>query len=177
MGVPFARSLRSLRADGFRYTLIGLTVALLLLLAWGLWFFNAHIQFWERSSSAQVIEGDFIDAAFSNEQLHRIRRGQAARFYPDAAASSDLGLDLGNSGLEAVVIEVRRKSDIETGRAGGRVSLVINQPRRGPATVPLPRGVSGRVEIEIERRTPAQLLFSAAGAGERKAKTKTKRPD
>ena len=83
MGVPFARSLRSLRADGFRYTLLGLAIALALLIAWGMWFFNAHIRFFESSSSAQVSEGDFIDAVFSNQQLHKIRRGQTALFYPD----------------------------------------------------------------------------------------------
>ncbi len=56
MPAPFANTLRSLNADRFRASLIGLGVALVLLIAWGSWFFLAQVTIYEVSASAAVAE-------------------------------------------------------------------------------------------------------------------------
>ena len=43
MSTTFSSSMRSLERDGFRFSLIVLLIAALLLVAWGAWFFLATV--------------------------------------------------------------------------------------------------------------------------------------
>lgn len=54
MAIPFSRSARSLEADSFRFSAVMLVASLLLLTAWGLWFFFASISLYEVSETARV---------------------------------------------------------------------------------------------------------------------------
>ena len=81
MPTPFANTLRSLNADRFHASLIGLGVALVLLIAWGSWFFLARITIYEVSASAVVAKDGFIIAEFPLTKSGRIHRGQAAWLY------------------------------------------------------------------------------------------------
>ncbi|NIP27587.1 MAG: hypothetical protein GWO38_28200, partial [Phycisphaerae bacterium] len=76
MAVPFARSTRSLSADNFHFTLIGLVLAGLLLGMWCLWFFLADVKLLASSQEAQTIDGEVVVALFPKEEIHRIVRGQ-----------------------------------------------------------------------------------------------------
>ena len=54
MAIPFARSMRSLEADSFRFSGILLAIAAVLLAAWAGWFFLARVSLYELSDSARV---------------------------------------------------------------------------------------------------------------------------
>jgi membrane fusion protein (multidrug efflux system) len=54
MAIPFARSMRSLEADSFRFSGTMLAVAALLLVAWSAWFFLAEVSLYEVSDAARV---------------------------------------------------------------------------------------------------------------------------
>jgi membrane fusion protein (multidrug efflux system) len=54
MAIPFARSMRSLDADSFRFSGVVLSIAGVLLVAWCGWFFLARVSLYELSESARV---------------------------------------------------------------------------------------------------------------------------
>jgi membrane fusion protein (multidrug efflux system) len=54
MAIPFARSMRSLEADSFRFSGVMLAIAGLLLAAWCGWFFLARVSIYEVSESARI---------------------------------------------------------------------------------------------------------------------------
>ena len=80
MPTPFSSTLRSLKADRFRGSLIGLGVALLLLIAWGSWFLLARLTIYEVSTSAVVDRDGLVIADFPSAKLELIRRGQRGWF-------------------------------------------------------------------------------------------------
>lgn len=151
MAVPFPRATRALSADRFVYTLVGLAIAGILLMSWSIWFFGAKIKFTETSEDVWLGEGEMLVAAFPNDKLNRISRGQHARFFPKDSTIGKRG------GLSAVVAEVHRSEATEK----GQVSFIVIADRE--TTALLPDELSGRVEVEIEQLSPAQLLMRSSG--------------
>lgn len=148
MAVDFSRTTRALATDRYRLVLFGLAVAMLLLLAWGVWFFRAEIQFYETSLAAQVIGDGAIRAEFAADPAGRLGVGQSARFLPDADKAP----------VQVIVTEVQRHGDTL------EVTLVI--PSRHDPGLLLEPGETGRVQIETERLSPAQLVMQLAGGGQ-----------
>jgi multidrug resistance efflux pump len=64
MSAPFSRSMHSLAADGFRYSLLGMLLAAALLSAWTAWFFIARVTLYEVSAGARL---EVSEAAHSVE--------------------------------------------------------------------------------------------------------------
>jgi membrane fusion protein (multidrug efflux system) len=54
MSIPFSRSMQSLAADGFRYSLLGMLLAAALLSAWTVWLFIARVRLYEVSTGARL---------------------------------------------------------------------------------------------------------------------------
>ena len=153
MAVPFPRSSRALSADSFRYTLMGLAVAGVLLIGWCVWFFGATVTFMESSSEVQLGEGETLVALFPKDKLSRIARDQHARFFPDNSIIGQAG------GIPVVVAEVNRLTQTEK----GRVIFLIMADRQLAAL--LPDELSGRIDVEVERVSPAQLVMRSSGLG------------
>ena len=57
MPTSFSRSLRSLEADRFRWSLVGIVVGILLLASWVAWFFLARVALYEVSDQARLEVG------------------------------------------------------------------------------------------------------------------------
>jgi hypothetical protein len=76
--VPFSRSLRSLRIDSFRASVIGMILAMLIVFALIAWFFLAKVTLYEYSSSITFNEDGRIYAVFPPEAMPRLRPGQSA---------------------------------------------------------------------------------------------------
>ena len=92
-----------------------------------------------------------IVAAFQPaEALGRVRAGQPARLRLDGFPPAQFG------SIGAVVSTAAR--ELRDGRV--RVELALT---RLPAGVPVQHGLPGRVEIEVERLSPAALVMRAAG--------------
>jgi hypothetical protein len=151
MATPFANTLRSLNADRFHASLIGLGVALVLLIAWGSWFFFARMTIYEVSASAVVGSDGFVIADFPPAEPGRIRRGQGAWLYPLLEGVKQ------PVSVPAVVIDTIRSPSTEP----VRVKLFPVLDRDLGKT--LSEGQKVRVEIEVEYASPAVLVLRTSG--------------
>lgn len=151
MPTPFANTLRSLNADRFRAGLIGLGVALVLLIAWGCWFFLARMTVYEVSVSAVVAGDGFVVAEFPAVSPGRIRRGQAAWLSPVLKGEKQSG------SVPAVVIDVIRSSAAEPTRV--KLFPVHQRDQRQV----LAEGQKVRVEIEVDAVSPAAMVLRTSG--------------
>jgi hypothetical protein len=151
MPTPFTNTLRSLNADRFHASLIGLGVALVLLIAWGSWFFLARMTIYEVSTSALVASDGFVIADFPMAKPGRIRRGQAAWLFPVLDGAKQAG------SVPAVVIDIIRSPSVEP----ARVRLFPVHDR--DLSEVLPAGQKVRVEIEVEYVSPAVLVLRTSG--------------
>lgn len=151
MPTPFANTLRSLNADRFRGSLIGLGVAVVLLIAWSSWFFLARMTIYEVSASAVVARDGFVLADFPSAKLDRIHRGQAAWLHPvpDPAEQP--------ANVPAVVFDIIGSPSVELTRV-----RLFPMPDRDQNQVLLP-GQKVRVEIEVESVSPASLVLRTSG--------------
>ena len=100
------------------------------------------------------LQGLFRTAPLNAEEL---KRGQSASFYPQGGEWQQAGP------VPAIVAEVSSFDDNQS-----RVELALRPEGRLPA--PLKEGQAGRVEIELERVSPATLVFRAGGLNNDAAK-------
>lgn len=151
MPTPFANTLRSLNADRFHASLIGLGIAMVLLIAWGSWFFLARMTIYEVSISSVVARDGFIIAEFPSAKSGRIHRGQAAWLYPvlDGVKQS--------VNVPAVVTDIIKSPSAEL----TRVKLFPILKRKQVEI--LPEGQKVRVEIEVDSVSPAVLVLQTSG--------------
>jgi hypothetical protein len=130
--------------------LVSVTVAAALLLAWLGWFALAQISLYERSQPVSVTSQETIAAIFPPSALGKIRRGQAARVAFDNPAAA------GTPVVQAVVVDARPGDQ-------GIIRAEILIIQRGWAPPRPGRELTGRVEVETERVSPASLVVRAAG--------------
>ncbi len=156
MANSFPRVNRLLRADrGIRSTLVLMT-AILLLSAWLGWAFRASVTRYEVSESARLEldrTGELhIIAEFPPEAvLGKVRPGQPAVLRLNGFPGAQYG---------TVAAKVSRVAgEIRGGKV--RVELAVKSVRA--AEIPFQQGVAGSVKVEIERVTPAALIFRSAG--------------
>jgi hypothetical protein len=147
MSLQFSRSLRALRVDSFRPSRIGLFLATLLMGGLIAWFFAAKVTLYENSVSLQFNEAGRLMATFTPEGMKRIRQGQTAMLHIDA------GTDQPAESLPAMVFDVKADSNV--------VEILV---KSNDVPESLKTGnLSGRVEVEVEYTTPAQLLLRVSG--------------
>lgn len=151
MPTPFANTLRSLSADRFHASLIGLGVAFVLLIAWGSWFFLARMTIYEVSTSAVVADDGFVIADFPAAKSGRIRRGQAAWLYPVRDGAKQPG------SVPAVVMDINESPSSEPARV--KLFPVLDRD----LSEILPEGQKVRAEIEVESVSPAVLVLRTSG--------------
>lgn len=153
MATPFSRSMRSLNTDGFTASLVGLAVMVIFLLLWGGWFFLVRIPLYESSQSAQLTGPQIVTAVFPAEALGDLQRGQPANFYPTGQVWEQYGA------IPAVVTSVAKDGQ------GDQVRVQLALQPEEDLPVPLAKDVKGRVEIEVDRVTPASMTLSSGGLG------------
>ena len=160
MSIPFSRSTRSLTSDSFRPALIGLALAIVTLVALIVWFLLARISIYQSSTSAVLQPDGQVVASFPEETFARLQNGQAAL------------LRLGQTGdqrpvsLPAVVFDTQGGSE--------QVILVITDASALPDG--LAEGSKGRVDVETEKISPAELLLRASGKFLASGRTTTSSP-
>ena len=153
MSIPFSRSMRSLQADGFRFSLVWLVIAIALLTAWLAWFFLAQITLYETGQFVSITRDGTVVASFSAESLGRIRQGQYALLRFDAAAKEDQA-----GPIPAIVLNVAPAAQA---KGPGRVELYPLP--QGASRIPARETLTGRVDVEIEYLSPAALVMRASG--------------
>jgi len=147
MSLQFSRSLRALRVDSFRPSRIGLFLGMLLMVGLIAWFFTAKVTLYENSTSLQFSEDGSLMAKFTPEGMKRVRQGQTAMLHIDAST------DQPAESLPAMVFDAQADSNI---------AEILVKSTDVPDS--LKNGnISGRVEVEVEYTTPAQLLLRVSG--------------
>jgi hypothetical protein len=152
MATPFSRTMRSVKSDGFRTALVGLSLGTVVLLLWLAWFFLARITLYETSQSATVSPAGEIVADFAPTALGRILPGQSALVRLGSNTAT---------GLPQTVPAVVMKVKDETSRGRVRAELYMLDL---PADLAAGQtGMTGQVEVEVEYVSPAVLVMRASG--------------
>jgi hypothetical protein len=165
MPVPFSQTTRALQADHGRLSRLTLGFAVVMLLLWGYWLFNAPTYQYVSSKKIQITQADQptwkipkgekriaayerydVLAFFQTADVRRIKRGQKARLM---LSSSDTlprralisRVDRVDSAIDAVHVRLEIRADAFGLLAGATLESV---------------------EIAVARRTPAAFLFQTA---------------
>ena len=147
MSIPFSRSMRSLKVDSYRASLVGILLASAIMLALVVWFFSARITLFEVSNSVGMSEDGRLMARFPAESMARLRQGQAA------VLRVTVGSDQAVVPLPAMVFT------IEPGSNDVEIVLTADEI---PENL-LAQGFKGQVQVEAEYVTPAVLVMRAMG--------------
>jgi hypothetical protein len=153
--------MRSLELDGLHSTLVVLLVGALLLLGWLAWFFFAEVSLYavtaaarlEVGREAQSVSGQVIIVAEFEppEALGRVRPDQRGRFHLEGSPWVQY------RAVRATVARVA--TETENGKI--RVELDVEEAPDFPVT--LQHGLTGTLEIEVEKVSPANLVLRSIG--------------
>lgn len=143
--------MRPLDADHAHTRVLRLIVIGALLGAWLSWFFLAQIELYELSNSARLVGVSQVVAEFAPVALGRIRPGQQAQLHLDGFSRTQYGA------LSATVTRIAY--DASSGQA--RVRLKIDPSPT--SSIPLQDGLTGSIEVTVERVSPAILTLRAIG--------------
>lgn len=149
MSTSFTRSIRTLHETNQRAPIWRTAIASALFLAWLGWLLFAQIPVYETADTLQLLSPQRATALLPPDGLVHVQPGQPARIRLDDFAWIEYGL------LHATVTSV--DSQIRNGRI--QIELTLNDA----ANIPLQRGLTGQVEIETDKLSPAALLIRAAG--------------
>jgi hypothetical protein len=151
MATPFSRTMRSLRSDSFRASLVGLFLGMLVLVLWLAWFFLARITVYETSQLATVSQAGETTADFPVTALGRILPGQSAL----------VRLGGGANGVPQTAPAI--VMDVEDDTAGGRVRVELYILEM-PSDLVAGKAISNaQVDVEVEHVSPAVLVMRASG--------------
>jgi len=151
VSITFSRSLRSLQADRSQRLLWSISLAALLLIAWLIWFFGAHLIVYQTAVSAELQSPTTVTAYIADTERGLVQPGQQALLRLDTYPWTQYGT------LDAIVTAVA--NDSKNGQI--RIELLLKPDQ--PTSIPLQAGLSGTADIEIDRVTPAVLVLRAAG--------------
>jgi hypothetical protein len=153
--------MRSLELDGFHSTLVLLLAGALLLLAWIAWFLFAEVSMYAVTDTARLEVGRDTHRASGKvilvaefpppEALGRVRPEQRGRFRLEG---------LPWTRYEAVSATVAR---VATETENGKIRVELDVEETPDLPVPLRPGLTGRLEIEVERVSPANLVLRSIG--------------
>ena len=145
MSIPFSRSTRSLQADSYRPTLIGLIISTALLTLWTAWFLFAQIPVTEISQSIVKIERNIVTANFPLSIGETVQQRQKATIY--------IGPE--NQPVSAEVINVKFQPD----RGQAEIDFFILEPVPTDTTT---NQTINEVELIVSTISPAILVIDAA---------------
>jgi hypothetical protein len=148
MAIPITRSMRALHADNHLSTLVGLSVALVLLTAWAAWFFLAQIALTATGQIVTISREGTIIAAFPATARDTIRRGQRARLHPQGGNTTEP-----RKPLSAIVTEVTPHA------REGQVQVELYVLQDATARRTLQNGLRGDIEITVAHVSPATLIM------------------
>ena len=161
-----------MNADGFRFSMIGIAVAVFLLAAWGSWFFKAEISIFKTSRKAHVTEKKYVTSSFpegSTRAVETVTRTIVAEFDGEAAGSIRAGQEaliiLKNSvGPQSVTFPasvVEAVPDPESNIVRVELAASLDSSKKDICD-----GSACLVKIEIGQTTPANLTLQASGMSE-----------
>lgn len=151
MATPFARSMRSLQTDRAQITLVILVLAMIIVVAWIVWFFGAQITIYETSMNAQMTSSNTMVAYFPPGSQGRIKQQQYALVTLDGVVGGKIGT------FPALVTRVENQPTQDRIAA----HLFIMPEHSNPQF--LHTGLTGWVEVESSYMSPALLVMRTLG--------------
>jgi hypothetical protein len=133
--------------DGFRPSLIGLVLGIMVIFSLLIWFFLARVTLYRSSEQAALTPDGMISAEFSPETIAQIQPGQPGVW------RMETGQDQRPVSIPVVVYEIQPD--------GNKVIFYATDTSALPD--PIPDGLQGRVDVEVEYVTPADLVLRASG--------------
>ena len=149
MPLPFVRSMRSLHADSYRFSLAVLIGSIGLLTAWAAWFFLARITLYETGQIVATTRRGTVVAELPSEASGKIRRGQLAVLRLPGPMGDQSGT------LPGTVKDVTKKAD--------QVRVELDVPHKIAAPINWRDRMTGQVEIAVDHVSPATLLTRPTG--------------
>jgi hypothetical protein len=169
MAIAFSRSIRSLKMDSFRFSVFGLALAAVLLVAWMAWFFLARISLYEMSKDAKLGEDGSISVKFPAERMEMIQAGQTANIQIEGktpqngnSPESPTGTNGRAITAHAMVMKVQKAAE---GEKEGQVDLMLIDEFYAQELLLAASDTSPAklmVQIEVERVAPFALIQRAA---------------
>lgn len=130
--------------------MLWLVLAMLILGAWGLWFILGQVSSYEVSSILSVNKAGMVVAEYPRDEDGRIWEGQSATLRLDVMGEDGRPLNVPAIVMKVVVPETAEPIKVEL------APLEL-------ADLPPQANLKGRVEIEVERVSPATLILRASG--------------
>jgi hypothetical protein len=149
MSLPFSRSMRSLHADSYRFSLAVFIGSIGLLTAWAAWFFLARITLYETGQIVGTTRRGTVVAQLPAQAAEKIRRGQLAVVRLQGPLVDQSGT------LPGTVQDVTKKAD--------QVRVELYMPQKIAAPINSQERMAGQVEIAVEHVSPATLLTQPTG--------------
>ncbi len=151
MSASFSRSIRTMRTKTSGGPVIVLLVVVLFLAGWLVWLVGARVPVYALSETAVLTTPAEVTAQFPPDALSQIAPGQSAWLRLDDFPADTYGL------VAATVVTM--DETLQDGRF--QATLRLNPPT--DSQIPFQPGLTGVVEIEVEKVTPAALLLRTAG--------------
>jgi hypothetical protein len=148
MSISFTQSMQSLHADHGRSSLWGISVAILLLIVWLIWFFTPSVTVYANGRLIKLTRSGTLVAEVPAQESRHLRAGQTARIYPQGTTNPQ-------QTLPATVQEVVTHS------IDDQVQIILYPD--GEVKRRFVEGVNGAVQVEVESISPAILLLRASG--------------
>ncbi|KAA3662645.1 MAG: hypothetical protein DWQ04_12895 [Chloroflexi bacterium] len=118
---------------------------------WLLWFLLAPITQIEKSETVELARGNEAVAYFPPSSLVHIQAGQLAQLRLDDFPWTTYGI------VPATVVKVVPIVQ------DGRIQVTFRLLPTSDSSIPLQRGLTGSVEVEVGKTSPAALLLQAVG--------------
>ncbi len=151
MSIPFSQSIQSLQADHGRFSVWGISLAILLLLLWTLWFFAPSLTIYTTGTVTGLTRSGTIVATFPAAAGPQLLPGQAARIYPTQGGADQV------TSLPATVLAV------DLSKTDGTVEVRLYPESELAVDTLFAAGVSGEVTVETAIISPAVLLMRTTG--------------
>lgn len=149
MSLPFSRSMRSLHADSYRFSLVVFLGSIGLLTAWAAWFFLARMTLYETGQIVGTTRRGTVVAEFPAPASGKLRRGQPAVLHLQGTTVDQSGT------LPGTVQDVTKKAD--------QVRVELYVPQKIAAPINSQGRMTGQVEVAVEHVSPATLLTQPTG--------------
>lgn len=144
IAIDYTKSAFSVSADNLLLKVMGGVVLMMLMVGWVVWFFFAHLTFYE-TTEAVMQPGGVVEAEFSSKSLARIKYEQSAFFQTQDSGGQPVSVPLR-------IVDIENKS-----------GEVLFWPRDHENIQPNKRTIQGQVRVAVEHVTPATLVLRSSG--------------
>ena len=151
MSAIFTRSLQKLHSEGGGRHVWPLLLITAVFTLWLLWFLLAPITQFERSETVELTGAREASAYFSPSALTHLQEGQPAQLRLDDFPWATYGI------VPATV------SQIVPELQNGRIQATLHLTPDKNTSIPLQRGLTGTIEVEVGQTSPAAMLLQAVG--------------